>query len=136
MKRALDDLAIFGGAPAFAELLHVGRPNIGDRARLLERINDLLDRRWDIGSRRRYRSGNVRRYLNQRSQRGRREERVAEPWRSRRAGGRARRSPRLAGDAIRLGDAPAFGAALVGGAAVTEHAFEVADHEVGLKGRA
>jgi dTDP-4-amino-4,6-dideoxygalactose transaminase len=46
MKAALQDLAIFGGAPAFPELLHVGRPNIGDRARLLERINDLLDRRW------------------------------------------------------------------------------------------
>jgi dTDP-4-amino-4,6-dideoxygalactose transaminase len=42
----LDDLAIFGGVPAFQEVLHVGRPNIGDRSRLLERINDLLDRRW------------------------------------------------------------------------------------------
>lgn len=46
MKRHLDDLAIFGGKPAFADSLHVGRPNIGDRARLLERINDMLDRRW------------------------------------------------------------------------------------------
>lgn len=46
MKLSLEDLAIFGGTPAFAELLHVGRPNIGDRGRLLERINDLLDRRW------------------------------------------------------------------------------------------
>jgi dTDP-4-amino-4,6-dideoxygalactose transaminase len=46
MKLSLDDLAIFGGRPAFAEPLHVGRPNIGNRARLLERINDLLDRRW------------------------------------------------------------------------------------------
>jgi dTDP-4-amino-4,6-dideoxygalactose transaminase len=46
VKRSLDDLAIFGGPPAFAEPLHVGRPNIGDRARLLARINDLLDRRW------------------------------------------------------------------------------------------
>jgi dTDP-4-amino-4,6-dideoxygalactose transaminase len=44
--RSAADLAILGGAPAFAEPLHVGRPNIGDRARLLERINDLLDRRW------------------------------------------------------------------------------------------
>lgn len=42
----LDELAIFGGVPAFAEQIHVGRPNIGDRDRLLERINDLLDRRW------------------------------------------------------------------------------------------
>jgi dTDP-4-amino-4,6-dideoxygalactose transaminase len=46
MKVTLQDLAIFGGTPAFAELLHVGRPNIGNRARLLERIHDLLDRRW------------------------------------------------------------------------------------------
>lgn len=46
MKSSLEDLAIFGGRPAFTELLHVGRPNIGDRGRLLERINDLLDRRW------------------------------------------------------------------------------------------
>jgi dTDP-4-amino-4,6-dideoxygalactose transaminase len=41
-----NQLAIFGGKPAFAETLHVGRPNIGNRDRLLERINDILDRRW------------------------------------------------------------------------------------------
>lgn len=46
MKQCLTDLAIFGGEPAFQEKLHVGRPNIGDRQRLLDRINDLLDRRW------------------------------------------------------------------------------------------
>lgn len=46
MKRLLDDLAILGGEPAFPVPLHVGRPNIGDRAALLARINDLLDRRW------------------------------------------------------------------------------------------
>ncbi|HYP52577.1 MAG TPA: DegT/DnrJ/EryC1/StrS family aminotransferase [Pyrinomonadaceae bacterium] len=45
-KDRLEELAIFGGAPAFAETLHVGRPNVGDRASLLARINDLLDRRW------------------------------------------------------------------------------------------
>jgi len=39
-------LAILGGSPLFAEKLHVGRPNIGDRAALLERINQMLDRRW------------------------------------------------------------------------------------------
>lgn len=39
-------LAIFGGSPAFAEPLHVGRPNVGDRARLMARIDDMLDRRW------------------------------------------------------------------------------------------
>lgn len=43
---SLQDLAYFGGTPRFAEPLHVGRPNIGDRERLLARINDLLDRRW------------------------------------------------------------------------------------------
>jgi dTDP-4-amino-4,6-dideoxygalactose transaminase len=46
MKRSIDDLALFGGAPAFAAPLHVGRPTLGDRARLMERINDALDRRW------------------------------------------------------------------------------------------
>ena len=46
MKQSVEQLALFGGAPTFAEKLHVGRPNIGDRARLLARINDMLDRRW------------------------------------------------------------------------------------------
>lgn len=46
MKMKVEDLAIFGGTPAFSEPLHVGRPNIGDRERLLARINDMLDRRW------------------------------------------------------------------------------------------
>src|SRR6267154_5328531 len=42
----LPDLAIFGNAPAFAEKVHVGRPNVGNRERLLSRINDMLDRNW------------------------------------------------------------------------------------------
>jgi dTDP-4-amino-4,6-dideoxygalactose transaminase len=42
----LGELASLGGPPAFAEPLHVGRPNIGDRAALLRRIEDMLDRRW------------------------------------------------------------------------------------------
>lgn len=46
LKLSLDELAIFGGVPAFAQPLHVGRPNIGDRERLISRINDMLDRRW------------------------------------------------------------------------------------------
>lgn len=45
-KTNLKDLALFGGSSAFEEDLHVGRPNIGDRARLLERFNEMLDRRW------------------------------------------------------------------------------------------
>jgi dTDP-4-amino-4,6-dideoxygalactose transaminase len=32
--------------PEFPEPLHVGRPNIGNRERLLQRINKMLDRRW------------------------------------------------------------------------------------------
>lgn len=46
MKRTIDELAIFGGTPTFDKKLHVGRPNIGDRGRLIARINDMLDRRW------------------------------------------------------------------------------------------
>jgi len=46
VKRKISDLAVFGGSPAFSEKLHVGLPNIGNRERLLERINDMLDRRW------------------------------------------------------------------------------------------
>jgi dTDP-4-amino-4,6-dideoxygalactose transaminase len=46
MKSNLECLAIFGGVTAFSNKLHVGRPNIGDRKRLLERINDILDRGW------------------------------------------------------------------------------------------
>lgn len=45
-KQNLENLAIFGGKPAFSEPLHVGRPNIGDRDRLLQRINNMLDRHW------------------------------------------------------------------------------------------
>jgi dTDP-4-amino-4,6-dideoxygalactose transaminase len=40
------ELAIFGAAPRFPDPLHVGRPNVGDRTRLLARIEDALDRRW------------------------------------------------------------------------------------------
>jgi len=46
VKKQLSDLAFFGGRPAFQEKLHVGRPNIGDRERLLARINEMLDRNW------------------------------------------------------------------------------------------
>lgn len=45
-KRSIGELAIFGAPPAFRELLHVGRPNIGNRAVFLDRVNDMLDRRW------------------------------------------------------------------------------------------
>jgi dTDP-4-amino-4,6-dideoxygalactose transaminase len=46
VKSHVDDLAIFGGTPAFDRKLHVGAPNIGERRLLLERINDSLDTRW------------------------------------------------------------------------------------------
>lgn len=46
MKRSLDDLALFGGTAEFAEAVHVGRPNIGNRQRLRERFEEMLDRRW------------------------------------------------------------------------------------------
>lgn len=39
-------LAIFGAAPAFPEALHVGRPNVGDKAAVLSRIEGVLDRNW------------------------------------------------------------------------------------------
>lgn len=46
MKMNVNDLAITGGVRTFQEPLHVGRPNIGDREHLLNRINGILDRRW------------------------------------------------------------------------------------------
>lgn len=39
-------LAILGGTPAFAEPMHVGRPNIGDRDAFMRRVEAALDRRW------------------------------------------------------------------------------------------
>ena len=43
---SLPDLAIFGAPPTFETPIHVGTPNIGDRDRLRERFDDILDRRW------------------------------------------------------------------------------------------
>jgi len=37
---------MFGGKPLFAEALHVGRPNIGNRQKFEARVADILDRRW------------------------------------------------------------------------------------------
>ena len=45
-RSAAIPLAIFGSTPSFAEPLHVGRPNLGNRDDLLERINGILDCRW------------------------------------------------------------------------------------------
>ncbi len=40
------DLAINGAVPMFAEPLHVGRPNIGDREHFLRLTAEMFDRRW------------------------------------------------------------------------------------------
>lgn len=46
-RQTLDELHLFGGGPPlFSDPLHVGRPNIGDRATLLRRIEEVIDRRW------------------------------------------------------------------------------------------
>jgi dTDP-4-amino-4,6-dideoxygalactose transaminase len=46
IKQSVHHLAIFGGTPAFENPLHVGQPNIGDRSKFAERIDDILERRW------------------------------------------------------------------------------------------
>lgn len=45
-KKASRTLAALSGDPSFDRTLHVGRPNIGDREQLMERLNDMLDRKW------------------------------------------------------------------------------------------
>ncbi len=45
-KTRLADLALLGGSRAFPGTLYVGRPNLGDRRRLHERLDEILDRRW------------------------------------------------------------------------------------------
>jgi len=37
---------VLGGTPAFAEPLHVGRPNVGDREQILRMIDEALEQRW------------------------------------------------------------------------------------------
>lgn len=46
MKQNINDLALFGGDPEFVNLLHVGRPNIGDREFFLSQVNEVLDNKW------------------------------------------------------------------------------------------
>jgi dTDP-4-amino-4,6-dideoxygalactose transaminase len=46
VKTSLDQLALLGGTPAFDSPLHVGRPNIPDKADILRRVEEVLDRRW------------------------------------------------------------------------------------------
>jgi dTDP-4-amino-4,6-dideoxygalactose transaminase len=40
------DLAINGASPAFEEMLHVGRPNMGDKAAFMRHVEDIFERRW------------------------------------------------------------------------------------------
>jgi dTDP-4-amino-4,6-dideoxygalactose transaminase len=44
--RSPADLAINGALPMFAQPLHVGRPNIGNHKRFLQRASDILDSGW------------------------------------------------------------------------------------------
>jgi len=46
MKRSLGDLAIFGGHPEHMQPIHVGRPSVGNRDRLLLYLNDILDKKY------------------------------------------------------------------------------------------
>lgn len=44
--RTQADLAVNGAPPAFEQLLHVGRPNMGDREAFMQYAADIFDRRW------------------------------------------------------------------------------------------
>jgi dTDP-4-amino-4,6-dideoxygalactose transaminase len=46
LKQGIEDFAVFGGSPAFAEKLHVGKPNVGNRADFMARVERILDLRW------------------------------------------------------------------------------------------
>jgi len=46
MANPTEKLAILGAPPAFAEPLHVGKPNLGERAHFLQLVESILDRGW------------------------------------------------------------------------------------------
>jgi dTDP-4-amino-4,6-dideoxygalactose transaminase len=46
LAKCVDELAVFGGAPAFERKLHVGQPNFGDRAHFMQRVERILDSKW------------------------------------------------------------------------------------------
>src|SRR5215831_4990241 len=46
MKTVVSDLAVLGGSPMFKEPLHVGRPNLSNRAALFHRLGEAADRLW------------------------------------------------------------------------------------------
>jgi dTDP-4-amino-4,6-dideoxygalactose transaminase len=45
-KGAVEELALFGGTPLFTDTLHVGAPNVGNRAELQRRLEGMFDRNW------------------------------------------------------------------------------------------
>lgn len=45
-KAEINGLAVLGGQPAFAESLHVGRPNVGRQQDFENRLRDIWERRW------------------------------------------------------------------------------------------
>ena len=46
IKSRIEELAILGGRAGFTEPLHVGRPNVVGKARIMSRISQILDRAW------------------------------------------------------------------------------------------
>lgn len=44
--RSINDLAINGGSPAFANPIHVGRPIIPDKSALVNRFSQILENQW------------------------------------------------------------------------------------------
>lgn len=46
VKRDINDLAIFGGLPEFAEPLHVGRPNVGNPISFATRLMTIFESKW------------------------------------------------------------------------------------------
>ncbi|MBC7955682.1 MAG: aminotransferase class I/II-fold pyridoxal phosphate-dependent enzyme, partial [Cytophagales bacterium] len=46
VKKSIDELAVFGGPPAFDHKLYVGQPNLGDRASFMQRVERILDSKW------------------------------------------------------------------------------------------
>ena len=41
-----DDLALNGAEPAFDDVLHVGRPNVGNKEGFLKAVSEMLERNW------------------------------------------------------------------------------------------
>ena len=45
-KTTANQFAIFGGVPTFDDILHVGRPNIGDHDRFAARVKEIFESSW------------------------------------------------------------------------------------------